>query len=117
MPEGSGFWNGPRPRILYIQCTNPAEHPPLQHSSRILVNAEWDVLLLGTDSLGSKFSRFPPDNGATVRRMSFGRTGWRQKLHYLLFVFWAMGWTLRWRPKWVYVRQFAPVLTQLSAVG
>lgn len=35
-------------RILYIQYTNPAGYPPLEHSSRILAQADWEVLFLGT---------------------------------------------------------------------
>jgi MFS family permease len=33
-------------RVLYIQYTNPAGYPPLQHSSRILASAGWQVLFL-----------------------------------------------------------------------
>jgi hypothetical protein len=56
-------------RVLYIQYTNPAGYPPLEHSSRILADA-----------------------------------GWREKLHHLLLSL-GPGWTLLWRPSWVYASE------------
>ena len=40
-------------RILYVQFTNPAAYPPLEHSARILADAGWDVMFLGTGALGA----------------------------------------------------------------
>jgi hypothetical protein len=34
-------------KILYLQYTNPAAYPPLEHNSRILANEGWQVLFLG----------------------------------------------------------------------
>ena len=31
-------------RVVYVQYTNPAAYPPLEHSSRILADAGWQVL-------------------------------------------------------------------------
>lgn len=89
-------------RILYIQYTNPAGYPPLEHSSRILANAGWEVLFLGTGSLGADALRFPSHERITVRQLSFCSAGWRQKLHYAWFALWVLAWTLRWRPQWIY---------------
>jgi glycosyltransferase involved in cell wall biosynthesis len=89
-------------RILYIQYTNPAGYPPLQHSSRILADAGWQVLFLGTGAHGANALRFPPHPNITVRQMPFCPAGWRQKLHYLRYALWALYWTMRWRPQWIY---------------
>lgn len=89
-------------RILYIQYTNPAGYPPLEHSSRILADDGWQVLLLGTHALGSAALRFPPHPNIRVRYMRFAAAGWRQKLHYLLFCFWVAAWVAIWRPTWIY---------------
>jgi len=94
--------NGRAPRILYVQYTNPAGYPPLQHSSQKLVHAGWEVLFLGTDSFGSSVLRLPVENDARVRQMSFCPAGWRQKFHYGLFSLWALAWALWWRPVWIY---------------
>jgi glycosyltransferase involved in cell wall biosynthesis len=108
-------------RILYIQYTNPAGYPPLQHSSRILADAGWQVLFLGTGAHGANNLRFPPHPNITVRQMPFCPAGWRQKLHYLRYALWVLFWTLRWRPQWVYasdslVCPIARVLAFLPAI-
>jgi glycosyltransferase involved in cell wall biosynthesis len=88
--------------VLYLQYTNPAAYPPLQHSSRLLADEGWEVLFLGSDSEGSRCLRFPPHERITVRRLSSAPPGWRQKLHYVFFALWALAWVARWRPQWVY---------------
>lgn len=89
--------------ILYLQYTNPAAYPPLQHSSRILADRGWDVLFLGRETDDTQDLRFPPHERITVKRLPHISPGWKQKLHYLVFVLWALGWALRWRPDWLYV--------------
>lgn len=89
-------------RILYIQYTNPAGYPPLEHSSRILADAGWQVLFLGTGAHGADALRLPPHPNVRVRCLGFCNPGWRQKLHYFYFCAWLLGWTLRWRPSWIY---------------
>jgi glycosyltransferase involved in cell wall biosynthesis len=89
-------------RILYIQYTNPAAYPPLEHSSRILADAGWRVLFLGTRALGADALRFPPHPNIGVRYLNFCPAGWRQKLHYLFFCLWVLGWAMIWRPRWIY---------------
>jgi glycosyltransferase involved in cell wall biosynthesis len=86
-------------RILYIQYTNPALYPPLEHSSRLLADAGWDVIFLGT---GAEGLCFPHHERITVKEIPFRSPGWRQKLHYARFALWALFWTIRWRPAWVY---------------
>ncbi|MFN7918895.1 MAG: glycosyltransferase [Bryobacteraceae bacterium] len=89
-------------RIVYIQYTNPAAYPPLQHSSRILAKSGWDVLFLGTGSHGAGSLEFPPHPRITVRQLSYVAGGWRQKVHYLWYSLWCCYWVLRWRAGWVY---------------
>jgi glycosyltransferase involved in cell wall biosynthesis len=93
-------------RILYIQYTNPAGYPPLEHSSRILAREGWEILFLGAGAFGANALSFPPHPNITVRQQSFCPPGWQQKLHYAQFCLWVVFWTLRWRPKWVYASDF-----------
>jgi glycosyltransferase involved in cell wall biosynthesis len=89
-------------RILYIQYTNPAGYPPLEHSSRILAQADWEVLFLGTGASGADALRFPPYPHINVYQIPFCHPGWRQKLHYIRYSLWVLIWVLRWQPQWVY---------------
>jgi glycosyltransferase involved in cell wall biosynthesis len=89
-------------RVLFVQYTNPAGYPPLQHSSRILADAGWKVLFLGTGAAGADVLAFPAHRNITVRRMEFCKAGWRQKLHYLRFCLWVFWTALLWRPRWIY---------------
>src|SRR3989442_1135290 len=89
-------------RILYVQYTNPAGYPPLQHSSRILADNGWHVLFVGTGAFGAGDLRFPPHPNIRVKQMGFCTAGWRQKLHYAQFVLWVFTWALLWRPQRVY---------------
>jgi glycosyltransferase involved in cell wall biosynthesis len=89
-------------RILYIQYTNPGAYPPLQHSTRILAESGWDVLVLGNGAAGADNLDFPVHGNITVRRMPFCHPGLLQKLHFLSFCAWIFLTALFWRPKWVY---------------
>lgn len=89
-------------RILYLQYTNPAAYPPLQHSSRILADAGWEVLFLGTRALSTDALEFPLHERIRVMRMPFCAAGIWQKLHFLRYVLWSWWWSLRWRPQWIY---------------
>jgi glycosyltransferase involved in cell wall biosynthesis len=103
-------------KIIYIQYTNPAGYPPLEHSSRILAQAGWEVLFLGTGAFGANALRFPSHPNITVRQIPFCPPGWRQKLHYVQFCLWVLLWTVRWRPRWVYASDFlaCPIALFLS---
>lgn len=89
-------------RILYLQYTNPAGYPPLLHSSRILAEAGWEVLFLGTEAVGTACLEFPPHRRIRVRKLRRCASGWNQKVHYAGFGLWAFGYVLRWRPDWIY---------------
>ncbi|HTA42764.1 MAG TPA: glycosyltransferase [Bryobacteraceae bacterium] len=92
-----------RKRIAYIQYTNPAGYPPLEHSSRILADDGWEVLFLGTGAAGTDKLRFPEHDHISVRKLPFQEAGWKQKFHFLVFQLWCLRWLLRWGPSWVYV--------------
>jgi glycosyltransferase involved in cell wall biosynthesis len=89
-------------RVLYIQYTNPGGYPPLQHSSKILADAGWQVLFLGTGASGAGGLDFPPHERIDVRRMPFLQPGLRQKIQYLRFFLRVLWTALIWRPRWIY---------------
>lgn len=89
-------------RIIYIQYTNPGAYPPLEHSSRILADAGWTVLFLGTAPFGASALKFPPHPNITVKQLAFCPAGFQQKVHYLIYCFWVLAWVCAWRPRFVY---------------
>jgi glycosyltransferase involved in cell wall biosynthesis len=89
-------------KIVYVQYTNPAGYPPLEHSSLILAKAGWQVLFLGTDSLGSATLKFSGHANITVRKLRFKGSGFMQKLHYMFWACWTLYWILRFHPDWIY---------------
>jgi len=103
-------------RILYVQYTSASAYPPLEHSSRLLAEAGWEVLLLGITKQHDPDLRWPSRLGVTVRELSPGDAGWRRKLHYARFAVWVLGWTLRWHPNWIYASDAlaCPVVLLLS---
>jgi hypothetical protein len=89
-----------KPRILYVQYTNPATLAPLEHSARILADNGWDVLFLGID--GTEGLTFDPHPCIRVKRMEYCKPGFSQKLHYLRYCAWVL-WTIAmWWPRCVY---------------
>ena len=89
-------------KILYLQYTNPAGFPPLQHSSSILAEAGWEVLFLGAAASGAEDLELPPHPRIQTRQLGLCAGGWRQKLRYVRFCLWCLWWTLRWKPDWIY---------------
>ncbi|HEX2517050.1 MAG TPA: glycosyltransferase [Chloroflexota bacterium] len=105
-----------RPRILYVQYTDPSAYPPLEHSARLLADAGWEVLFLGAAAPDTAGLRLRPHPRVALRRLPYCPAGWRQKAHYAWFALWALGWALRWRPRWVYASDHlaCPVALLLS---
>jgi len=87
--------------VLYLQYTNPGSYPPLMHSARLLAEAGWDVLSLGTDTQ-SKTLTVPAHSRIRVSLMPFVDPGWRQKTHYARFAVWAVGQAWGYQPQWIY---------------
>lgn len=89
--------------IVFVQYTNPAAYPPLEHSSRILADRGWKVAFLGTGSEGQANAfDFPAHPNITVKRLPFRRPGLRQKMQFLLFAFWIARETRRRGATWIY---------------
>ena len=85
-----------------LSVYEPSRLPSVGHSSRILAEAGWRVLFVGTGALGANALSFQPHPRIEVRKMAFCRPGWRQKLHYLAYCFWVLWVTVTWRPSWIY---------------
>jgi glycosyltransferase involved in cell wall biosynthesis len=101
-----------------VQFTNPAGYPPLEHSAAILAESGCQVLMLGLDTLGT-FLVPRAHAGIQVRLLKWQPPGWRQKVHYFVFVLWASLWVLRWRPSWIYASDAlsTPVALILRRIG
>jgi glycosyltransferase involved in cell wall biosynthesis len=84
---------------LYVQYTDAAAYPPIEHSSALLAERGWDVVLLG---IGKHNFDFPTHPRISVKRIGFVDGGVRQKLQYLLYFLWTLYWVVRWRPQWIY---------------
>src|SRR5437660_10767591 len=82
-------------RIMYVQYTNPAGYPPLEHSSRILADRGCQVLFLGTYAHGAEALEFARHPNITVRRWKCQQPGLSQKLPVLGFSHWVLGNALR----------------------
>jgi glycosyltransferase involved in cell wall biosynthesis len=105
-----------RPRVLYVQYTNPAAYPPLEHSARLLADNGCEVLLLGTVAPGDSLT-MSRHEGVRVELLPFVAPGWRQKIHYLRFAAWAQAQCRDFRPDWIYASDplSCPVTLSLAA--
>ena len=92
-----------RRRILYVQFGDPAFYPPIEHSSGILADRGWDVVLLGTDAFGDQKLKLPSHPRIRAKNLSLARAGGVYGVLYILFFLWAIFWTFTWRPEWIYV--------------
>ncbi len=90
-------------KIVYIQYTNPACYPPLQHSSWIFAKAGWKVLFLGNGSMSeSNAFEFPFHENIQVIRWMYKKPGIVQKFHFLFFCIWSALYACWWGGKWAY---------------
>ena len=89
-------------RILYVQFTDPAAYPPVEHSSSILAKRGWEVLLLGASTARQRLFQLPHRERLHVKAMRLVNGGWRHKIQYVLFCLWTIYWTWRWKPQWIY---------------
>ena len=114
MSERSAADRGPV-RVLFVQYTNPAAYPPVEHGARLLKESGCEVRVLGIGALQGALV-FRPESAGDVRLMSFAEPGWRQKVHYLRFCAWVMAQAISWRPHWIYASDplSCPVALALS---
>lgn len=109
-----------RYNIFYVQYTNPACYPSLEHSAQILAHRGWKILFLGTHSYGdSKKFELEEHAGIVSKKISFCRAGAAQKLHYIRFCAWVALRALLHRPRWIYTSDIyaCPVSLLLSFFG
>ena len=105
-------------RILYVQYTNPAGYPPLEHSSRLLADRGWQVLFLGGGSSGRADAfAFPPHPRIEVRRWQHQKRGWRQKVHYAAFNLWVLHQCWRRKAAWIYASDLLACPAALLALS
>jgi glycosyltransferase involved in cell wall biosynthesis len=89
--------------ILYIQYTDPAAYPPLEHSSLLLAERGWNVRHLGTAASGAaKELAFPKHASIEVALRSAPAGGWRTAQHYLSFLAWCRLEIIRLQPDVIY---------------
>lgn len=99
--------------IVYIQYTNPAGYPPLEHSSRILAQEGWSVLFLGAGAQGADTLQLAPHPGVEVRCLPHFGKGMLRKLNYLSYVVWVLAVCLVRRPRWIYASDMLAALPAL----
>ncbi len=93
-------------RVLYVQYTNPAGYPPLEHSSRILADRGWEVLFLGSGALGEADTfQFEPHPRIHAERWRYSGPGWQQKAHYAGFCLWTCWRAWRSGARWIYASE------------
>ncbi len=92
-------------RILFLQYTNPAGYPPLEHLGALLSGRGWEVTFLGTRPPGTETLNFSPCPGVRFHLLPWAARGVRQKMQYLLFCLWATGRALLRRPDWLYLSE------------
>ena len=91
-----------RPLVVYIQYTNPAAYPPLEHSSQILAKMGYDVVFLGAFAFSADNLTMVRNPAIRIRRLPNFGDGALLKLNYLIFVMWCVFLCLWNRPQWVY---------------
>jgi glycosyltransferase involved in cell wall biosynthesis len=92
------------PKALFVQYTDPAGYPPIQHSMAMLERDGWTIASVGTRIKVTSDLRMPPrQNFKTylMRAVSSGRIA--RKIHYIRFCVLVVFVALRWRPDLIYV--------------
>lgn len=93
-----------RIRVAFIQYTTPAAYPPVMNAASILADKGAEVSLWGCGAYGAADKlQVVLRPGVTQRLMKYAAPGWRQKIHYVVFLLLCVFRTLWWRPKFVYV--------------
>jgi glycosyltransferase involved in cell wall biosynthesis len=102
-PKGSSYvLTAKLRRIMYLQFADPANYPPLEHSSRLLAERDWQVLMLGAKLLGDQNIKLQPHPRIVTRNLVQVKGRRLQKIQYLYFLAWSILWGAIWRPDWIY---------------
>ena len=92
------------PRVLFVQHTNPAGYPPIEHAISILLQAGWEVKSVGARVAVTDALHMPERAGLTASLMRLPPANrMLQKLHFLCFCCWVAYIARRWRPDLLYV--------------
>jgi len=102
-------------RIIFVQYTNPGAYPPLQHSSRILAEAGWEVWFVGAESFGSRLLHLPPHPSIRVTQIPRPRDNKAGPISYLRFCLLVLWIVIRWQPDWIYASEMLSSLPALVA--
>ena len=108
--------------VVFVQYTDPAGYPPLQHSSLMFAERGWCVKHLGVVASGAASEINMPKHPAISIAMKPAPGGsWRTLLHYICFLAWCRREITRLRPRVVYCSDFRSYLigiwaTRLSGV-
>lgn len=89
-------------RILFVQFTDPAAYPPLEHASGIFADRGWNIVFLGAEAFGVQQLRLPNHRRVQVKKLAAAKTRIGQRLQYFTFFFWTLYWTWAWKPDWIY---------------
>lgn len=89
-------------RVMYVQYTNPAGYPPLEHSAMQLASQGWEVRFAGIAGRGAAAMEFPPFPRIQVWKRRWQSPGILQKLHYLSYAIWCVIKARQFQPGWVY---------------
>src|SRR5688500_19841725 len=89
-------------RVLYIQYTDPAGYPPLEHSAHVLANAGWQVLFVAIDAYGTRNLSMRPHERITTVRVGGRSGGSGGLLKYARFAARTARHAQRFRPGWIY---------------
>jgi glycosyltransferase involved in cell wall biosynthesis len=89
-------------RILYLQYTNPAAYPPLQHSALMLAERGWDVLFVGIAGAGAAGLAMPRHDRITNKQAGDTSGGPLGPLKYAMFAWRSLVSAVRFRPHWCY---------------
>ena len=89
-------------RILYLQYTNPAGYPPLEHSSQLLARDGWEVCFAGTEAFGARTLRLRPHERIRVERLGGLSGGPLGPAKYAAFLMRAARLARAFAPDWIY---------------
>jgi glycosyltransferase involved in cell wall biosynthesis len=91
-----------RRRIIFAHYGNAAMYPPLEHAAKILSERGWEILFITAPAAGPAHFELAPMPGVRSVPRRAGRFAFSH-LRYLAFGVRLLGWSIRWRPSWIYV--------------
>lgn len=101
---------------MYVQYTDPAGYPPLDHSATLLARAGWDVLFVGIEAYGARGLTLRPHERIRVAHIGGRSGGAAGPLKYGLFAARAAAHARAFEPDWIYASDAlaAPVSLMLQ---